>query len=402
MILNARFDPFSNSKNSKDNGVVNEENLFDALEQAVREDAQLPQSLTMHEIFRTWSRQPGAPVVTVKRVGDTNEFLFNQERFYSTPQETPGQQSWWIPISYFTPSSNGQFNSSAAFWMPPNVKDVSVRINLAENDFVLVNPLTRGYYRVNYDPQTWENIIYNLYENTDAIHRLSRSQLIDDSMNLAHAGKLDYYTAFKVFDYLHDESDFIPWSTASSNLKFLQRMLRHDNVASENLKSYSSMLASNLLATYGFEPIKGESADDEDARLIALEWACGNDESCQTEATQRLGNLQTRTATFAINSKSEQLIVCSHLRRATHDDFSVIFSSLKNTRDSSSRSYLIEAASCIENRFSINAFMNSLQSNDFSAAEKTQILQAIYRNSLDGLDATIDMFEFFENIAIEL
>ncbi|XP_065073167.1 aminopeptidase N-like [Ochlerotatus camptorhynchus] len=387
---------------NKDHGVVNEENLFDSLEQAVREDAQLPQSLTMHEIFRSWSRQPGAPVVTVTRVGDTNEYLFNQERFYSTPQEAPEQQSWWIPISYFTPSSNGQFNSSAALWMPPYVTDVSMHINLVENDFVLVNPLARGYYRVNYDPLTWENIIYNLYENTNAFHRLSRSQLIDDSMNLAHAGKLDYYTAFKVFDYLLDESDFLPWSTASSNLRFLQRMLRHDSVASENLKSYSSMLASNLLATYGFDPIKGESADDEDARLIALEWACGNDKPCQTEATQRLSKLRTKAASFAIVSKSEQLIICSQLRKATYDDFSAILSNLKNTPNSRSRSYLIEAASCIENRNAINAFVDSLKSNDFGAAEKTQILQAIYSNSLGGLDAIIDMFDSSENIAFEM
>lgn len=383
---------------NKDHGVANEENLFDSLEQAAKEDAQLPQSLTMHEIFRSWSNQPGAPVVTFKRVGDTNEFVFNQERFYNTPPETPGQQSWWIPISFFTPSSNGQYNSSAAFWLPPHVSDFSYRIDVAESETLLVNPLARGYYRVNYDAQTWENIISNLYESPEKFHRLTRSQLVDDAMNLAHAGKLDYFTAFQVFVYLNEETDFIPWSTASSNLQFLKRMLRHDSEALANLESYSSMLAANLLATYGLESIKGESADDESARLIALEWACNSDESCQAEAAQKLRSSR-RSQTFTIGSKTEQLLVCSQMRKADYSDFSMMLSSLKNTRDSISRSYLVDTISCVENGQSINKLLNALKSDDFGAAEKVQVLKSVYSNSLTGLNAIIDMFDSTTNVA---
>lgn len=386
---------------NKDHGVANEENLFDSLEQAAKEDAQLPQSLTMNEIFRSWSNQPGAPVVTVKRVGDTNTYLFNQERLYSSPPETPGGQSWWIPISFGTSSSNGEYSSSAAFWMPPHVPDVSFAFQLDEGDFLVINPLARGYYRVNYDTQTWENIISALYESPDKFHRLTRSQLIDDVMNLAHAGKLDYFMAFQVLDYLTEESDSIPWSTASSNLKFLERMLRHDGEALDNLKSYSSMLAANLLATYGFESIKGESADDEAARLIALELACNSDDSCQAAAAQRLRSSRN-SESFVIGTKTEQVLICSQMRKSDTSDFSMMLNSLKNTRDSIARSYLIDTIACFENEQSINTLLDSLKSNDFAASEKTQILKSVYSNSQTGLNAIIDMFDSATNVCEEM
>ncbi|XP_062557607.1 aminopeptidase N-like [Armigeres subalbatus] len=386
---------------NKESGVVNEENLFDSLEQAVKEDSQLPQDLTVHEIFRTWSNQAGAPVVTVTRVGDTDEFLFNQERYYTTIPETPGQESWWIPISFFTPSSNGQYNSSAAFWLPPNSPDYSQRINLAEGDYLTVNPLARGYYRVNYDEENWENIITTLYDTPEVFHRLTRSQLVDDAMNLAHAGKLDYSIAFRVFDYLRAETDYIPWDIASNNLNYLKRMLRHDSEALENLESYSSKLSKTLLDTYGFESIKGESADDESIRLIALEWACTSDESCQAVADQKLRSSRS-AGSFVIGSTAEQKLICIRLRKSDNDEFTTILNSLKDTRDPIARSKLINTISCIENQDSINALINSIRSNNFKASENVQILKSIYRNSLSGLNAIIDLLDSSATISEDL
>ncbi|XP_062537673.1 aminopeptidase N-like [Armigeres subalbatus] len=386
---------------NKEHGVVNEENLFDSLEQAVKEDSQLPQDLTIHEIFRTWSNQAGAPVVTVTRVGDTDEFLFNQERYYTTAPKTPGQESWWIPISFFTPSSNGQYNSSAAFWLPPNSPDYSQRITLAEGDYLTVNPLARGYYRVNYDEGNWENIIATLYDTPEVFHRLTRSQLVDDAMNLAHAGKLDYFIAFQVFDYLNHETDFIPWSTASSNLNFLKRMLRHDSEALENLETYSSMLASNLLATYGFEAIKGESADAEGTRLIALEWACSSDDSCQAEAAQRLRSSR-RADSFVIGSTAEQKLLCSRMRKTVYDEFATMLNSLQATVDPIARSKLIDTISCVEDESSIDALIDTIKSNNVVASEKEQILRSIYRNSLSGLNAVIELLDTTTSIAEDL
>ncbi|XP_058836987.1 uncharacterized protein LOC131693292 [Topomyia yanbarensis] len=377
---------------NKDHGVVTEQDLFDSLAQAVKEDEMLPPSITIHEVFSSWSNQPGAPLVNVRRIGDTNMFSFSQERFYREPQEVPGEESWWIPITYFTPSSEGKYNSSAAFWMPPNLQEVSYEIELQEGDFVLINPLARGYYRVNYDSQSWENVIYNLYENADAIDNLSKSQLIDDSMNLAHAGKLDYYTAFKIFDYLQYETDYIPWATAASTLKFFHRMLRHDQESLNNLEKYAAQLAGNLLSVHGINSVKGESANAADSRLIGLEWACKKDLQCQAESRVRFDKLE-RKAPLVLTSKAEQQIVCHQFQEINFNDFAIILESLKSTHDQNVRSHLIEALACAENEIFIVEYLNTINTNYFEYSEKLRAIQAIYQKSLNGLNAVLDLFD---------
>ncbi|XP_053685993.1 aminopeptidase N-like [Sabethes cyaneus] len=387
-------------KQNKD-GVVEEQDLFDSLAQAVEEDGKLASGMTVHELFGSWSNQPGAPVVTVKRVGETNTFSFSQERFYNEPQDNPGSQSWWIPITYFTPSSNGIYNSSAAFWMPPGKQEVEYEVDLQENDFVLINPLARGYYRVNYDPQTWESLIYNLYENTKSIDKLSRSQLIDDAMNLAHAGRLDYNTAFKLFEYLQHEVEYVPWATANANLKFLKRMLRNDLEAVKTLESYAARLAKNVLSVYGYNARTDETLDDKEVRLIALEWACAYDPQCQLEAGTRFENMRKRTV-FSIQSKAEQIIVCNKVREIGYNDFANLLESFKSIHDYDKRSYLLEALACSTDEVTIRQYLNNIMTHNFGGSEKLRALQAIYQNSFEGMLAVIEMFDSPSNLMKEM
>uniref|UniRef100_A0A1Q3FKH7 Aminopeptidase n=1 Tax=Culex tarsalis TaxID=7177 RepID=A0A1Q3FKH7_CULTA len=382
---------------NKDKGVVEEQDLFDSLQQAASEDVRLPLSLTMHEVFGSWSNQPGAPVVTVTRVGETNEYLFTQERFFADPQDNPSTQSWWIPISY-TSESNSEYETRVAFWMPPGVTEVSYKINGGQ---VLINPQATGYYRVNYDSEMWTSIIRELHEQPNNIHKLSRSQLIDDSMHLAHAGKLDYDTAFKVLDYLREETEFIPWETATFNLDYLHRMLRNDKKASANLDKYVANLASKLLSTYGFELVKGESANSEDVRLLGLKWACKNNEQCQAKANEKIERMRKRSS-FEIKSKVEQLIMCNQLHNIKQADFSTMIDSLRMTRDARSRGYLIEAISCVESSTLINNLLNLLKSGDFRTNEKLQVIQNVYQNSIEGFNAVIEMLNSSTKILIEL
>ncbi|XP_055536351.1 aminopeptidase N-like [Wyeomyia smithii] len=377
-------------KQNKDNGVVDDQDLFDSIAQAVQEDGRLPPGTTVHELFGSWSNQPGAPLVNVARIGDTNLFLLSQERFYNEPQDNPDSQSWWIPISYFTPSSNGIYNSTAAFWLAPDDEETDYQIELLEGDFVVFNPLARGYYRVNYDVQTWETIIYNLYENIGSIDKLSRSQLIDDSMNLAHAGRLDYYIAFKLFDYLQYEVDYVPWATANTNLKFLKRMLRNDLEALKNLEKYAVHLTSNILSVYGYDARAGESANVEDVRLIALEWACQSDTQCQKQAAAQFYNMSKKMA-FSVNSKAEQLIACSRIRDISYNDFVNLLESCKNTHDYVKRGYLLEALACTRDEFTLQRYLDDIVTNSFGRNEKLQALQAIYQTSYEGMQAAMGL-----------
>lgn len=83
-----------------------------------------------------------------------------------------------------------------------------------------------GYYRVNYDRTNWQLIIKQLNkDNFRDISTINRAQLIDDALNLARAGKLDYAIALDVTSYLAHESEYLPWKAALTALNYLDDML---------------------------------------------------------------------------------------------------------------------------------------------------------------------------------
>lgn len=85
------------------------------------------------------------------------------------------------------------------------------------NDFV-------GFYRVNYDLQTWKNIIQILdSDKYDSVDEFDRSVLLDDMFNLARAGYLDYEILFYALKYLKRETKQLPIKIAINNLRSLMR-----------------------------------------------------------------------------------------------------------------------------------------------------------------------------------
>jgi aminopeptidase N len=83
-----------------------------------------------------------------------------------------------------------------------------------------------GFYRVNYDETNW-NLLINYLESEDyeKIPPVNRAQLLDDALNLARAGVLNYSTALNLTEYLEKEVDYIPWYSALSAFSFLNLRL---------------------------------------------------------------------------------------------------------------------------------------------------------------------------------
>lgn len=62
-------------------------------------------------------------------------------------------------------------------------------------------------------------------DDLSAIPIINRAQLLDDALNLARAGRLDYTTALDITSYLQRETDYLPWKAALSALNYLDNML---------------------------------------------------------------------------------------------------------------------------------------------------------------------------------
>ena len=82
-----------------------------------------------------------------------------------------------------------------------------------------------GYYRVNYDEKNWRLIIDQLNEDHNKIHVINRAQLINDALNFASIGLLNYDLALGVTSYLDKETEYFPWYAALNGLEYVGTML---------------------------------------------------------------------------------------------------------------------------------------------------------------------------------
>ena len=54
----------------------------------------------------------------------------------------------------------------------------------------------------------------------------SRAQIMDDAINLAKSGQLDYETALGLTGYLSKEEEYVPWFSALKGLSYIDNMLK--------------------------------------------------------------------------------------------------------------------------------------------------------------------------------
>lgn len=79
---------------------------------------------------------------------------------------------------------------------------------------------------MNYDGVLWERILKGLTsDDFDGINVINRAQIVDDALNLARAGIIEYSKAFDVLEYLVKEKEYYPWYSAFSGFQYLRRRL---------------------------------------------------------------------------------------------------------------------------------------------------------------------------------
>lgn len=143
----------------------------------------------------TWSTQTGYPVVTVERKDDGKNLLISQRRFKLRDRTHNDTSKWELHLNYAL-STNRNFDNTRPSFVMSRIQD-SIQLQLQEEvnwaifnvqqtgtrrqhkirHFYYYQHSFLGYYRVNYDQQTWENIANTLKEDLSHIHVLNRAQV---------------------------------------------------------------------------------------------------------------------------------------------------------------------------------------------------------------------------------
>ncbi|XP_041785859.1 glutamyl aminopeptidase-like [Anopheles merus] len=201
------------------NGIVTPEDLYASFFVQQRKDTP-----TVEQMFRSWVDKPGYPVVTVERLNGS--FVrFRQQRYHNQEVTTQDITSrWFIPITYYTNSSLGQYEYQPAFWMKETDQELVIQLEMNTRDVLVVNPRQIGFYRVEYDERGWNSIVDNL----TTLPSIMQAKLIDDAFVLARAGLVGYELCLEMLQELATSPDPVPWliAMAEENIGYLQRVLQ--------------------------------------------------------------------------------------------------------------------------------------------------------------------------------
>lgn len=365
--------------------VADSDALFTSLQSATKEKWE---GKELKEIMKEWVTKPGYPVLNVQK-NKTGVFEISQERFtlYGTDDNT----TWWIPLTY-TDQSQRNFTFALKGWLKPEDKSAQITTKSGEKDWVIFNVDQIGYYRVNYDDDNW-NLLSKYLNGKDFknISSLSRAQLLDDALNLARTGRLNFTTALSLTTYLTREADYIPWTTAFRNLNFVNSMMQPSKNY-KNFQLYVRYILKQLTKDVAYKPKKEDDHVTKILRTNAMKWACKAEVAECTKAAKEAFDLWIQDPVKnRLDADLKNNILCVGLRTADEKTWDTTLKNLwDSTVDQDEKNGLLPIMGCSGTIKILRKFlMSSLETNstiDFNIA-----VQAVISDNAEGVDLVLDV-----------
>ena len=153
-------------------------------------------------------------------------------------------------------------------------KEKTIKLDPKDKWFLL-NIQEIGYYRVNYDKETWQQLINLLNsEEFSKIGDVNRAQLIDDLLNLARADYIDYDIALDATKYLVRETGYLPWKAYFTGTAYLSQMFDANSEIRELYANHTRTIIDEAYKKLGFFENMAKDYLGQLNREQILVWAC--------------------------------------------------------------------------------------------------------------------------------
>lgn len=151
--------------------------------------------------------------------------------------------------------------------------DVALIYSKEPIDWIILNKQQSNYYRVFYDTPILRKIKEALSKNGhSSIAVENRAQLVNDLLNFANVGMIDYAEVFEFLEYLSKEVEYIPWFAAYDGLQDVIRRLTPQQLThfEKYLKDITSVVFSKLGVIWSSE----DTVLDVYNRDMQVAWLC--------------------------------------------------------------------------------------------------------------------------------
>uniref|UniRef100_H2XYF3 Aminopeptidase n=1 Tax=Ciona intestinalis TaxID=7719 RepID=H2XYF3_CIOIN len=345
------------------------------IDQAAKDGLTFPYPL--QDVFETWTLQMGYPLITVERI-DASTIKLTQEYFLVDPKDsavdTPGsltyKYKWYVPFTYRGESEMGT-DKMDTLWM-----DLSGTATLNSNEnYILGNIEARGFYRINYDENTWSKLSTKLASASfKDIPVENRAQLIDDVFALSRATKIEVNLALELAAYLSQEDEYIPWYTFNEAMQYFDSMLGASLIYGDFSQYILDLVVPSLYNKLGWDD--SNTDDNRMTRGLAIDAACyyGNEE-CIANAKQLFQEWMNDTSTI-ISSTYRTDVYCTAIREGGIAEWDFMWGQYLVTQNAQLQTSLRYGLSCSKDAWILNRYIEYAM--DSTLVRKQDVSNTLY------------------------
>ncbi|KAL5284042.1 hypothetical protein ACFFRR_006361 [Megaselia abdita] len=343
---------------------ANEDDLFKYLQDGIaffREP-----DIDVKDKMSVWTGISGLPVVNVSVDYLNGLVKVEQKRFMSK-----NTRLWPIPLTFIS-SSNA---TKSLYWL--TMKEQALKIDGGWSlQWILFNVNQRGYYRVNYDQNTWKMLGQVLRRNYKTFSWENRAQLVNDAFDMARTHYVSNFSL--VLDLLHfyqNETELSPWVVFDKHVSMLSSRLSGFEIY-KNFENFMKFLLLDQRKKVLKE--KYESPTDRLARKMILKNSCDLEECSLDE-----NDVDLRTQYY-----------CGLLRK---NQDQIVIAKVNEISDIGLRSEVFRAFGCGTSGVLKKLLSETLNTkNNWSSSEIKVIYESMYRKSSEGFESVLQFW--LENI----
>lgn len=371
--------------------MAEENDLFDALDKAAKEDKTLADNLNVRDLFGSWSNQKGFPLLKVTRNYENGSVTISQERYtqvYRPDEIDPS--TWWIPYN-FASANNPEFDDTTpSNWLPKGTREILIEPNnetqWKNTDWLLFNRQQTGFYRILYDEENYKLVNKALNSNErKKIHPLTRSQYLNDLYEFVRSGRLKPQVLIEALRYLKDETSYAPWVSAINAITELKQIFEAKN-KSDDFNKFVVKLATPFYRNKTLNAVKGEGPLDISARSIAVNLACEFGVSqCLNETYKKFKNFIEHGTGLSPDNRG--LIFANGIRSAKSNEIEIFLIYFLNNNLTCVRKEAIASFSNIRKSSDIEQILDKTieGSANLSKSEQLAIIDSIIIGNRNNL-----------------
>ena len=219
--------------------------------------------------MHAWMTQPGFPVVSASKNGDT--ITLTQKQFFIGPHEDK-DRTWPVPLH------------GVSSQIPESLEGKELSFEYTDAEAFRLNAGGTAHYITHYDGALLAEIVKNL----DSLSSVDKLNFLHEQILLAKAGMQSYAEIIPLLNNFKFETNESVWSIVSLALNELKRFVETDEAAELKLKAIAAEIATVQYERLGWDARADEDENDTKLRSLIIGLALyGEIPSALQEATDR-------------------------------------------------------------------------------------------------------------------